>query len=159
MKIRGWVYVVVNRAMPALVKIGYSTKDPVIRARELANTGSPHPYQVIYDALVDNPRLVESQVHEHLSKLREGREWFRCSASAARLAIRACAPSLYAERDSLNTEPSLKLVGEKCCYSPDCKTPPTRLYHNAPYCEAHHETYMKGRKAFRQMVGRRSPNP
>ena len=28
MVIRGWVYVIVNRAMPNLVKIGYSTKDP-----------------------------------------------------------------------------------------------------------------------------------
>jgi hypothetical protein len=35
MAIRGWVYVIFNEAMPDLVKVGYSTKDPNLRAEEL----------------------------------------------------------------------------------------------------------------------------
>lgn len=46
---RGWVYIITNKSMPGLVKIGYTMKDPELRAAELYNTGSPHPYKVDYD--------------------------------------------------------------------------------------------------------------
>lgn len=39
--IRGWVYVIDNPAMPDILKIGYSTKDPSLRAKELASRGFP----------------------------------------------------------------------------------------------------------------------
>ncbi len=44
--VRGWVYVITNAAMPGLVKVGYSLKDPSLRARGLGNTGAPHQYEV-----------------------------------------------------------------------------------------------------------------
>jgi hypothetical protein len=84
MKIRGWVYLMTNEAMPGLVKVGYSTKDPALRARELEHTGSPHPYEVVYDRLVINPREVEQRVHKALDEVREGKEWFRCSVITAK---------------------------------------------------------------------------
>lgn len=93
MSVKGWVYVISNKAMPGLVKVGFSLKDPALRARELANTGSPHPYQVDYEALLANPREVEHRVHRHLSALSEGREWFRCSVEQAVSAIKAVAPT------------------------------------------------------------------
>jgi len=40
MAIRGWVYVMTNKSMPGLVKIGYSTKDPSARADELGTRGT-----------------------------------------------------------------------------------------------------------------------
>ncbi|KFC76184.1 GIY-YIG nuclease family protein [Massilia sp. LC238] len=43
---KGWVYVITNKAIPDLVKVGYSRKDPELRAAELNNTGAPHPYMV-----------------------------------------------------------------------------------------------------------------
>lgn len=49
--------------MPGLVKVGFSTKDPELRASELNNTGAPHPYVVDYDALVENSRDIEQRVH------------------------------------------------------------------------------------------------
>lgn len=52
---RGWVYVMSNRSMPNLVKVGFSSKDPELRAKELAHTGTPHPYVVDYEALVRDP--------------------------------------------------------------------------------------------------------
>jgi len=62
MAIRGWVYVITNKSMPGLVKIGYSMKDPELRTTELG-TGSPHPYTVEYDVLVEKPQSIEQQLH------------------------------------------------------------------------------------------------
>ena len=84
---RGWVYVISNSAMPGLVKVGYSTKDPDSRAYELYNTGSPHPYIVEYDMLIDNPFQIEQKSHKFLSQNLEGKEWFRCSVGDAVIAI------------------------------------------------------------------------
>lgn len=85
--IRGWVYVITNPSMKGIAKVGYSTRDPIIRAVELGGTGSPTPYQVEFDALVLNPRQLETQVHKHLSDLRVGKEWFRCETVEAISAI------------------------------------------------------------------------
>lgn len=59
----GWVYVLANEAMPGLVKIGFSTKDPIIRAQHLykdpkigALAGVPMPFFVAYKALVVSTR-------------------------------------------------------------------------------------------------------
>ena len=56
---KGWVYIITNKAMPDLLKVGYSTKDPALRANDLHNTGVPHRYVVEYDALVEEPYLIE----------------------------------------------------------------------------------------------------
>jgi T5orf172 domain len=87
-KVRGWIYVITNKAMPQVVKVGFSTKDPELRARELDSTGVPHPYVVAYDVLVHGPRDAEKRVHERLSHVRDGKEWFKCSVDAAIAAIR-----------------------------------------------------------------------
>jgi hypothetical protein len=89
--IRGWVYVVSNQAMPGLSKIGFSTKDPALRALELNNTGAPHPYVVVYDALVHEPRDIEQRVHAELKSQCVGKEWFNCSPETAVRAIRRIA--------------------------------------------------------------------
>jgi hypothetical protein len=88
LKVRGWVYVITNKAMPGLVKVGFSTKDPKLRADELNHTGIPHPYIVQYDALVEHPYGIEQRVHSKLFAVREGKEWFRCSAAEAISAVR-----------------------------------------------------------------------
>lgn len=85
--VKGWVYVISNKAMPGLVKVGFSMKDPELRARELDHTGAPHPYAVDYEVLVDEPYSIEQGVHRDLSAKREGREWFRCTAEEAIAAI------------------------------------------------------------------------
>lgn len=69
--------------MPTLVKIGFSRKDPALRAKELNNTGTPHPYNVAYDVLIHGPRDIEKRVHRKLADVREGKEWFKCSVSRA----------------------------------------------------------------------------
>lgn len=74
--------------MPGLVKVGYSTKDPSLRAEELNHTGSPHPYVVEYEILTWDPRDIEQSVHSRLKEKREGKEWFRCTIEEAIVAIK-----------------------------------------------------------------------
>ena len=88
---KGWVYVITNKAMPGLVKVGYSTKDPELRAAELNHTGAPHPYLVEYELLIEEPYTVEQKTHKLLSSKREAKEWFRCSPEEAVAAIKQIA--------------------------------------------------------------------
>ncbi|ALA58387.1 GIY-YIG nuclease family protein [Nitrospira moscoviensis] len=90
---KGWVYVISNPAMPGLIKVGHSTKDPELRARELSSTGSPHPYIVEYEMLIEQPARVEQQAHNALKNWRERKEWFRCSCEEAIAAIQRSAGS------------------------------------------------------------------
>jgi len=85
---KGWVYVITNKAMPDLVKVGFSSKDPESRAKELYTTGTPHHYVVDYDVLVSDPYQIEQRVHLKLQSLREGKEWFRCTTEKAVMVIR-----------------------------------------------------------------------
>lgn len=77
--------------MPGLVKVGYSEKDPEGRAIELRNTGTPHPYVVEYEVLIEDPYKVEQQTHRLLLSKREAKEWFRCSPEEAAAAIKQIA--------------------------------------------------------------------
>lgn len=87
-QIKGWVYVITDPAMPELVKVGFSTKDPILRAEEFNGTGHPYAYEVAYEVLVFQPFEVEQAVHRALKDKREGREWFRCSSREAIAAIK-----------------------------------------------------------------------
>ena len=97
MKTRGWVYIIVNKAMKGLIKIGYSNKDPLFRAKELESTGTAHKYQVVYDALVREPYKVERNVHSQLEEFNEDKEWFNCSIRTAIESIRKNSPKIFLE--------------------------------------------------------------
>jgi hypothetical protein len=88
---KGWVYIITNKAMPNLVKVGYSTKDPELRAEELHTTGVPHRFVVEYDVLVNEPRDIEQAAHNLLKNHHESKEWFNCSIETAIIAIREAA--------------------------------------------------------------------
>ena len=149
MSIRGWVYVIVNKAMPDLVKIGFSTKDPILRARELDNTGAPHPYEVIYDALVDSPRDIEQSVHRTLDASREGREWFRCSHQLAIHTIKSTATAVHAERRSgqLVKEPNnvSGFAMDSICWYSNCAETVARSYKGKYFCAKHYEVERRAR--------------
>jgi hypothetical protein len=85
---KGWVYIITNKAMPDLIKVGFSTKDPELRAREFGGTHSPHPYIVEYEVLVNNPYKYEQLAHKELESYRENKEWFRCGLEQGISAIR-----------------------------------------------------------------------
>lgn len=145
MSVRGWVYVITNKAMPGLHKVGFSTKDPVLRAEELGHTGAPHPYAVIYDALVENARDVEQAVHRLLNDKREGKEWFRCSASEAIEAVQKSTTAILLERFSpefgkASAQPSIEPeqlnTNVRCRYY-GCKEKATHIHNETPYCYEH----------------------
>ena len=94
---KGWVYVISNKAMPGLVKIGFSGGDPELRAQQLAHTGSPYRYVVEFEILVEDAYRLEQAAHRRLSAKREGREWFACSAEEAVAAIKFLAPVFISE--------------------------------------------------------------
>lgn len=85
----GWVYVISNPAMPELVKVGFTTKHPKERARELNGTGVPDSYVAEYAVRVQSPKELESAVHDHLRQLGldAGKEWFKCRVEQAVAAI------------------------------------------------------------------------
>ena len=60
--------------MPDLVKVGFSTKDPELRAKGLCHIGSPHPYVVVYDILIDEPYIIEQRTHKALAAFKEDKE-------------------------------------------------------------------------------------
>lgn len=75
----GYIYILVNPAFPRYVKIGKTTKDPEVRAKQLSSgTGVPAPYDVAWDALVSNCDEVERLVHQRLAyaRSRNDREFF-----------------------------------------------------------------------------------
>jgi len=80
---KGFVYVMSNKAMPGLVKIGYSTKHPELRAEELDGTGLPHKFIVEYCAFVDTPDAFEQKIHNRLTRHREAKEFFRLTVEKA----------------------------------------------------------------------------
>lgn len=79
----GWVYIISNKAMPNILKIGYTERTPYIRAYELYNTGCPYPYKVDYAIYVDRPYEVEQKAHELQRANNVGKEWFSCSFEEA----------------------------------------------------------------------------
>ena len=83
----GWVYIIVNKSMPGLVKVGYTDRSPAKRASELGGTGMPTPYVVAFSVRSHEARKIEQQVHRKLAKVNVGKEWFRCTVATARSAI------------------------------------------------------------------------
>ena len=60
----GIVYLLINEAMPGLVKIGKTTRnDPQLRMDELYNSGVPVPFKCVLAMRVDDSSSVEFAFH------------------------------------------------------------------------------------------------
>lgn len=106
--------------MPDLIKVGFSTKDSILRAQELNHTGSPHPYAVAYDALVFDARALEQEVHKLLAEKKEGKEWFRLTVSDAVRSIRLTAGARLLIENGGSTYPlhELDVDAQPLCVDP-----------------------------------------
>lgn len=84
-KIEGYVYVLHNRHMPGLVKIGYTTRLWKHRLDELNSpTGVPPSFEVIAVFVSDEPKADESKLHAALSTFRvERSEFFKIDSGSA----------------------------------------------------------------------------
>lgn len=83
----GWVYVIANEAVPKLVKVGCTDRDPDARAKELAATGVPGEYVVKFRLEVDDAFAVEREAHRLLHDMHHSKEWFCCTIERAREAV------------------------------------------------------------------------
>ncbi len=115
----GYIYILINPALPGIVKIGKTGRDPDQRARQLQGTGLPTPFAVAHQAYVEDCERVERAVHSLLvdHRVAENREFFSISVEDAVAAIsvasrlhgpQAAAYNLHrqAELDLLNAQHS-----------------------------------------------------
>ncbi|NBE99705.1 GIY-YIG nuclease family protein [Nonomuraea sp. KC401] len=81
----GFVYVVSNRAIPEMVKVGFTTKLAEKRARQLYSTSVPYPFDVEFRAAASHWRAVEAFAHQLLGTWRVNprREFFAVTAKDA----------------------------------------------------------------------------
>lgn len=79
----GWVYVFECDGAPSLLKIGFTDRDPDVRARELETTGVPGRLTVAFGIGVEDARGLEARVHRALLPVHSNKEWFKCSKSHA----------------------------------------------------------------------------
>jgi hypothetical protein len=82
----GYVYILTNRAMPGLVKIGMTTRTPEQRIAELWQTGVPTAFDVFFAIRTPDPKRLEQMCHMTLSGVRvdESREFFAVGPDEAR---------------------------------------------------------------------------
>ena len=75
----GWLYAVRNQEfVRPLYKVGMTQRAPHERAQELASTGVPGRFELVYCVHAFNARLAESIAHEMLARYRfePGKEFF-----------------------------------------------------------------------------------
>ena len=85
-----YVYVLVNKSMPGMVKIGMTTLTPAKRARDINKaTGVPTPWIPVWSLKCYASRILEQRVHEHLSEYRvaDNREMFTVDSLTAQRVI------------------------------------------------------------------------
>jgi len=74
-----YVYVLVNKSMPDMVKIGMTIREVEERAKEISGaTGVPTPWVPVYSFKCFNSYKLEQEIHEHLNAVRvaDNREMF-----------------------------------------------------------------------------------
>ena len=84
---KGYVYILVNKSMPGLIKIGQTTKKPEERAKELSSpTGVAAPFEVAYALCSSQYESLEKRMHTALAKHRtnNNREFFEVSVDEAK---------------------------------------------------------------------------
>lgn len=82
---KGYVYILQNKHMPGLIKVGMTQRCVNARAEELYQTGVPGRFEVYSFVSSPDCRELERRVHESLSvfRLSGDREFFQCDASDA----------------------------------------------------------------------------
>src|SRR5271169_499875 len=83
------VYILVNEAMPGLIKIGRTNGESAGRIRNLYQTGVPFPFELYFACEVQNSEFVEKQLHEAFGdhRVSKNREFFRLAPERAKAAL------------------------------------------------------------------------
>ena len=81
----GYVYVLSNKAMPNLIKIGHTTRTSGIRIEELFTTGVPTKFDIEIEIFTEDAPLLEKKLHSvfRVYRFRSDREFFKCEVEFA----------------------------------------------------------------------------
>lgn len=82
----GYVYILINPAMPGLLKIGCTKRSPEERSRELSgSTGVPLDFQIAYEIYTSDMNELENKIHLILDgyRINRNREFFKYDLSLA----------------------------------------------------------------------------
>lgn len=85
-----YVYVLVNKSIPGMVKIGMTTKTPDERAYEISShTGVPTPWVPVFSFECYRSDLLEEEVHDYFAtqRVNDQREMFRIDSYTAQKVI------------------------------------------------------------------------
>jgi len=85
-----YVYILCNDSIPGQYKIGYTSKTPIQRAKQLSSgTNTPTPFKVKWYFKCFRGDLLEQEVHQHLNEYRtnDNREFFKVSFDYAKQVI------------------------------------------------------------------------
>ena len=112
---KGIIYILRNEAMPDYIKIGYTNGTTEGRLKQLDTTGVPLPFEVHYQAEVENAREDEQWLHEIFSdkRARDRREFFRMDPERAVTALRRIQMREVALPESVATPAQQKEIEEK----------------------------------------------
>lgn len=80
----GFIYCLGNPAMPGIFKIGMTERAPSQRCQELSgSTSAPLPFDLLFYGEVENPSIVEREIHDELyiERINDSREFFRGTTS------------------------------------------------------------------------------
>jgi hypothetical protein len=80
---RGYVYILSNRSMPGLLKVGYTTRSVVDRVHELNSTGVPTSFYVELYFEVNDALKGERLLHKALGIHHFKKEFFKVSVAKA----------------------------------------------------------------------------
>jgi hypothetical protein len=95
---KGWIYIASNPFAKGVVKIGCTSKDPDMRAKELSgDTGVPGQTLIQYACWIDDYESIEQQVHKVFARVRvvDSQEWFHLAVSDAIDKIRQTVVPIY----------------------------------------------------------------
>jgi hypothetical protein len=104
------VYVLINEAMPGLVKIGRTDTDLEGRMRQLDGTGVPLPFECFRASRVVDAVFVEKRLHEAFAdkRIRPNREFFDVDPQQVASALQLAELEDVTPKDDVLTEPTDK---------------------------------------------------
>lgn len=86
----GLIYILINKSVPGLVKVGRTSRDTHTRAAELSrDTGVPGKWERFYDWRVEDPIKIEQRIFKSLRSFRDSKkkEFFALSPEDAKIRI------------------------------------------------------------------------
>lgn len=82
-KRKGWIYSSHAPEYPEWgIKVGFTKKDPFIRAKQIVNAGNHH-IEILNAVFVMNAPWAEKAAHQYLAAYINAKEWFSCSKDIA----------------------------------------------------------------------------